>query len=135
MRKTITTAKISKGKGKLVSDNLSPSSGKAHNCASLSPEQIEMRKRMEHIMEHAETLSAIEKETAYKQPLEPFKHSCLDRLSASNMDNTSSEDNENSPTNSNHVKTAHGEETTFTDDEQIPSLSSPNGFNLKYPAS
>ena len=125
MRQTKTTAKTSKGKGKLVSDNLTPSSGKAHNSASLSPEQIEMRKRMEHILEQAETLSAIEKETAYKQPLEPFKHSCLDRDCASNMDNTLSEDDENSPTNSNRVKTAHGEDATFTDDEQIPCLSSP----------
>ena len=125
MRQTKTTSKTSKGKGKLVSDNLSPSSGKAYNSASLSPEQIEMRKRMGHILEQAETLSAIGKETAYKQPLEPFKHSCLERDCASNMDNTSSEDDENSPTNSNHVKTAHGEDTTVTDVEQIPSLCSP----------
>ena len=96
-RQTKTTVRTSKGKEKLVRDNLSPSSGKTHNSASLSHEQIEMRKIMEHILEQAETLSVMEKETAYKQPLEPFKHSCLDRDSASNIDNTSSEDDEQIP--------------------------------------
>ena len=96
-RQTKTTVRTSKGKEKLVRDNLSPSSGKTHNSASLSHEQIEMRKRMEHILEQAETLTVMEKETAYKQPLEPFKHSCLDRDSASNIDNTSSEDDEQIP--------------------------------------